>query len=174
MGERTQTILRAGSLLLMMTAFMTAGCQQHPDASRKLKPLIDKYVDVWNGGDLKGLDAILDPHFVRHANLSPEVEGVEGMMKVISGFRAAYPDLKIVVNDAVYSEDNASAGRWTLTGTNTGSGVMPPTGKSVKIWGVSLIRYANGKIAEEWVGFDNQSFMEQLGHTMTPPSETKK
>jgi len=60
-----------------------------------------------------------------------------------------------------------------LTGTNTGSGEMPPTGKSVKIWGISIIHLADGKITEEWAGFDNQSFMEQLGFTMTPPSEKK-
>jgi predicted ester cyclase len=50
---------------------------------------------------------------------------------------------------------------------------MPPTGKSVKIWGISIIHLADGKITEEWAGFDNQSFMEQLGFTMTPPSEKK-
>ncbi len=174
MKQFAQTILNAGSTLLVMAVLMSTGCRQRPDASQQLKPLVDKYVGVWNGGDLKELDAIVDPHFVRHANLSPDVEGVDGLRKVISGFRAAYPDLNIVVNDGVFSDKNASAGRWTLTGTNTGSGAMPSTGKFVKIWGISLLHYANGKITEEWVGFDNQSFMEQLGTAMIPPSETKR
>jgi hypothetical protein len=52
----------------------------------------------------------------------------------MSGFRTAYPDLKIVLSDEVYSENKAAA-LWTFTGTNTGPGEMPPTGKSVKIWG---------------------------------------
>ncbi len=173
MKRSTQTMIKAVSMLLVMGVLMSTGCQQKPDASHKLKPLIDKYVEVWNGGDLKELDAFIDTHFVRHVNLQPDVEGVDGLRKVITGFRAAYPDLKIVVNDGVYSDNNSSAGRWTLTGTNTGSGAMPPTGKFVKIWGLDIIHYANGKISEEWVGFDNQSLMEQLGYTMTPPSETK-
>jgi len=172
MKHLVQRILKAGSLLLMTAVVVTTGCQQKPDPSLKLKPLVDKYVEVWNGGKLEGLDAIIDPHFVYHPNLSPVVEGVDGLKKQIAGFRAAYPDLKLVVEDGVYAE-NESAGRWTLTGTNTGSGVMPPTGKTVKIWGISMLHFANGKITEEWVGFDNQSFMEQLGYTMTPPSETK-
>ena len=172
MRQSTQTILRAGSLVLIATVVMTSGCQQKPDPSLKLKPLVDKYVEVWNGGSLEGLDAIIDPHFVRHANLQPDVESVDGIKKVISGLRAAYPDVKIVLTDWIYSE-NESAGRWSLTGTNTGAGEMPPTGKSVKVWGTSILHFASGKMTEEWVAFDNQSFMEQLGYTMTPPSAAK-
>jgi predicted ester cyclase len=172
MKQLMQTNLKVGSLFLMMVVLMSSGCQQQPDASKTLKPLAAKYVGVWNSGNMKDLDAIIDPHFVRHVNLQPDVEGVDGIKKVISGFRTAYPDLNIVLNDELYSE-NKSAGRWTLTGTNTGPGQMSPTGKSVKLWGTSLLHYANGKLTEEWVGFDNQSLMEQLGYAMTLPSETK-
>jgi len=166
-------ILRSSSLALIGTIVFMTGCErQQPDASQKLRPIVDKYVEVWNGGNPDGLDAIIDPRFVRRVNLQSDIEGVDGAKKVISGFRTAYPDLKIVVNDEVYSE-NKSVGRRTLTGTNTGSGAMPPTGKSVRVWGISILRFANGKITEEWVGSDNQSLMEQLGYTMTPPSASK-
>jgi len=172
MKQLIHTILKAGSVLVVIAVVMATGCQQKPDASQHLKPLVDKYVGVWNNGNLEGLDAIFDPHFVRHVNLSPDVEGVDGLKKVISGFRTAYPDLKLVLEDEIYSESK-SAGRWSFTGTNTGPGEMPPTGKSVKIWGLGTLHYANGKITEEWVGYDRQAFMEQLGGTMTLPSGSK-
>jgi len=35
--------------------------------------------------------------------------------------------------------------------------------------GVVIANFANGKLTEEWVGYDNQSFLEQLGFTMVPP-----
>jgi predicted ester cyclase len=130
-------------------------------------------VDVWNGGNPDQLDAIMDPHVVRRVNFLPDVEGVEEVKKVVSEFRTAYPDLKIVMDDGVYSE-NASSGRWTLTGTNTGPGAMPPTRKAVKIWGITILHYANGRITEEWVGYDSQSLMEQLGYTITRPSGSKQ
>jgi predicted ester cyclase len=168
-----QPNLKAGSLFLLMVLFSIPGCQKPPDPSKISKPLVDKYVEVWNGADPKILDSILDPHFVRHVNLTPDVEGVDGMKRVISGFRTAYPDLKIALNDEIYSE-NKSVGRWTLMGTNTGAGEMPPTGKSVMVWGLSVLHYANGKIKEEWVGFDNQALMGQLGYTMTPQSESRQ
>ena len=159
--------------LILTSVFIAGSQQQKTDFSQKLKPLADKYVEVWNTGNLEELDRIFDPQFVRRANLLPDVNGVDGLKKLMSGFRTAYPDLKIVLSDEVYSENKAAA-RWTFTGTNTGPGEMPPTGKSVKIWGISILHFANGKITEEIVAYDNQSFMEQLGYTMTPPSGEMK
>lgn len=50
---------------------------------------------------------------------------------------------------------------------------MSPTGKSVKAWGVDVFHFANGKITEEWISYDNQSANEQLGFAMTPPAVGK-
>jgi steroid delta-isomerase-like uncharacterized protein len=169
MKQLIHAMPKAGSVVLLLVVFVATGFPQQ----QKLKPIVDKYVEIWNSGNVKDLDAIVDPHFVRHSNDQPVVEGVEGISKVISGFRSAYPDLKISVSEQIFVE-NKCVGRWMLTGTNTGSGEMPPTGKSVKTWGISMIHFADGKITEEWVAADNQSFMEQLGFTMTPPSEKKK
>jgi predicted ester cyclase len=173
MKQLNHAMARVGSALLLTTVFVATGFSQKPDASQQLKPIIDKYVEVWNTGNVKDLDAILDPHFVRHANSGPAIEGVDGLKKVISGFRTAYPDLKIVVNEDIYAE-NKSVGRWALTGTNTGAGDMPPTGKAVTQWGISILHFANGKITEEYVGFDNLALMQTLGYTLAPPSEKKK
>jgi predicted ester cyclase len=169
---KPSTMLHTMFFSLLMAVLLPLGCQP-PDASVQLRPIVDKYVDVWNVGNLQTLDAIIDPKFVRRVNLEPDINGVDGAKKVISGLRTAYPDLKITLEDWIYS-DNKSAGRWMLTGTNTGAGEMPPTGKSVKIWGTSILHFANGKITEEWVSFDNKANMEQLGFTMTPPEGENK
>ena len=164
---------KAGSTFLLMVVLVATGFSQKPDASQQLKPLIDKYVEIWNTGNVKDLDGILDAHFVRHANDAPAVEGAEGMKKLISGLRTGYPDFKVVLAEEIFTE-NKSVGRWSLTATNTGPGEFPPTGKPVKQWGVTILHFANGKIAEEWIAFDNQSFLMQQGFTMTPPAEKKK
>ena len=169
MKQLVHAISKAGLGLLVMVVFASTGFPQQ----QQLKPLVDKYVEIWNTGNFKDVDAIMDPHFVRHANDQPAVEGVDGMKKVISGLRTAYPDVKVILTEEIYVE-NKSVGRWLLTGTNTGAGEMPPTGKSVKQWGISILHYSNGKLAEEWVAFDNQSWIQQLGFTMTPPAEKKK
>ena len=162
-----------GIAVIIIAFIFVAGCQQQKDYSKEYKPLADKYVDVWNGGNPDSLDAIMSKDFVYNSNSMPAVKGLEGIKKVIASFRTAFPDAKLVTQEVIFSE-NEGAARWTLTGTNTGPGEMPPTGKSFSIWGESIMHFANGKITEEWVAYDNQSMMEQLGYTVTPPSDKKK
>ncbi len=159
--------------ILIVTFVFIAGCQQQkPDPSQELKTLVDKYVEIWNSGNLSELDAIMDSNYVRTANTLPNVEGLDGQKKLISGFRTAYPDGKLVLEEEVYSE-NKAVGRWVYTGTNTGPGEMPPTGKQIKIWGITILHFANGKLTREIVSFDNQALMEQLGYTMMQQSGKK-
>ena len=173
MKQLTKKILKTSSLFLFVVFIVLFGCQpQKPDPSQELKPIVDKYHEVWNGGNPDELDTIINSDFVYHSNQAPEVKGTEGIKKVISSLRTAYPDLKLVIEDVLYSEDK-EASRWVLTGTNTGPGEISPTGKSIRVWGESIIHFVDGKITEEWVAFDNQSLMEQLGFTMTPPKSSK-
>jgi predicted ester cyclase len=162
------TILSA----LMIFAFL-AGCQQQKDYSKELKSIADKLVNAWNGVNIDSLDSIFDPGFVRTVNQEPDVKGVEGFKKAINDFRTAYPDLRLTIDNEVYAE-NSIAVRWVLTGTNTGPGQMPPTGKAVNVWGEAILHLANGKVTGEIVSYNNQSLMEQLGYTMMPPKGEKK
>ena len=94
--------------------------------------------------------------------------------KVVNDYRTAYPDLKVTIDDAYYVQDHGFY-LWTVTGTNTGAGpeAQPPTGKSVKISGMSMVRYEGGKIADEGVYYDQLDFNQQLGFTLTEPVETQ-
>ncbi|MCH9028313.1 MAG: ester cyclase [Bacteroidetes bacterium] len=154
---------------LIITIIFIAGCQQQTDYSKELKSLVDKYNSVWETGNVDELDAIFDPNFVRHADASTSAEGLDALKKMIKDFHTAYSDKKLVSEEEIYTKDKF-VGRWTFTATNTGPGEMAPTGKTIKIWGINIIHFENGKIVEEWDGYDNQTFMEQLGFTMVSPS----
>jgi len=174
MKQLINTILKAGTLFLIIAVLISTGCQQQqPDYSKELKPLVDKYNEVWQTGNVSDLDAIMDPNFVRHSDPGTSAEGMINLKKVINEFKTAYPDVKLVSEEEIYSE-NRFAGRWSIMATNTGPGAMPPTGKAIKFWGINIIHFQNGKIVEEWDGFDNLPLMEQLGFMMMPASETKK
>lgn len=67
-----------------------------------------------------------------------------------------------------------TSGEWTavtsiLEGTFTrpmpiGNGkTIPPTGKPFKLMMATIGRWENGVMAEEWLFWDNQSFMTQIG-----------
>ena len=156
-------------LFLIVTIFLTSGCQEQKDYSQELKPLIDKYVEVWNSGNVDELDAVMSTDFVRHAKSTSD-DGLKNIKKLITGSRTAFPDLYLVLTDEMFTE-NRFAAHFSFTATNTGPGQFPSTGKSVEVWGVVIAHFADGKLTEEWVGYDNQSFLEQLGFTMMPPAQ---
>jgi len=174
MKQLINTILKAGSLFSIMTVIFATGCQQQKsDPSVELKPVVDQFINIWNNGNLEDLDAIIDPSFVRTENEAPKVSGLEGLKKVMTGYRTAYPDIKIVIDEEIYAENKATV-RWRFTGTNTGPGEMPPTGKKVNFWGETILHFSNGKLTAEIVAFDQRPVLEQLGYTITPPTVEMK
>jgi len=40
---------------------------------------------------------------------------------------------------------------------------IPPSGKSVTVSGISLLRFSNGKVVEDWVSEDTLGLMQQIG-----------
>jgi predicted ester cyclase len=154
---------------ILTVLIFSNGCQEQKDYTTDLKPLVDKYVEVWNTGEVNELDAVMSTGFVRNAG-STSANGLDEIKKLVTGTRTAFPNIHLVLTDEIFSE-NKFAARFSFTATNTGPGQFPPTGKSVEVWGVVLAHFENGKLSEEWVGYDNQSFMEQLGFTMIPPAE---
>ena len=95
----------------------------------------------------------------------------------MADFRGSFPDLKVVIDESHFDKDLAFV-LWTGSGTNTGPGAMAPTGKSAKVSGATLLRYRNGKIAEELVYFDALDMQQQLGLipmpvAVDPAPETK-
>lgn len=136
---------------IVVTLISITGCQRSkPDPSKEFQPIVDKYVEIWNSGNLSELDAIMDSNYVRTANSEPNVEGLEGQKKLITAYKTAYPDYELTFDKKIYSDSNA-AFHWVFKGTNTGPGQIPPTGKLVVVWGLTILDFANGKITRELV-----------------------
>jgi predicted ester cyclase len=144
--------------VLLAALVIFSGCQQQQDHSKELKPILDRGVAVWNSGNIEEVDEIWAPSAIRSANQLPDVEGIDGIK---------------AIDEEVYSENKAII-RWTFSGTNTGEGEMPPTGKQINIWGISILHFENGKLTREYVSFDNQPLLEQLGFTLTPSSSDEE
>jgi len=83
--------------------------------------------------------------------------------------RRAFPDLRFT-DDVVMSDGQYVAGRWTMTGTNTGTFDLfglPPTGRPVTMTGQEIFRAENGKLVEVWHQEDAPGMLRQLG--LEPP-----
>jgi predicted ester cyclase len=70
--------------------------------------------------------------------------------------------LKIRVDD-VLVDGEKTAIRFTLTATHVGEGLgVPPSNKPVRVTGMSITRWEDGKIAEGWNEFDKAGLAAQI------------
>jgi len=125
--------------------------------------------EIWNCGALHVVDEVIATDYVGHIPVMPgPVQGADAFKAMIVAYRTAYPDVHLTVDDLLADGDKVVA-RWTTRGTNTGNLMgMPATGKQIELPGISVFRIVNGKVAEEWEGFDSLGMMLQLGMTVRP------
>ena len=77
-----------------------------------------------------------------------------GIAESVALYRAVFPDLAIRVEDQV-AEGERVVSHWTLEGTHHGRRVTLP--------GITISRFENGTIAEDWTVSDNAALLQQLG-----------
>jgi steroid delta-isomerase-like uncharacterized protein len=129
------------------------------------KELTARFFDeVCNARKLDVTNEIFTKDHVYHDPSSPWVgPGPEGMKQLVSAYHGGFPDAHWSVEEMFAVGDRVIT-RWTGGGTHQGtlSGIGP-TGKPVKVAGVWIHKYANGKIVESWNVWDTLGMLQQLG-----------
>ena len=141
-------------------------------SAEESKATMRRYLGVFEQGNIELLDEVLAPDYVNRTPATPDLPtGPEGVKGVVSMFRGAMPDLRVVVEDMI-AEGDKVATRYTLEGTHEGElfGV-PPTGKRLSIKSMTVERVSEGKIREHWRVTDNLDMMQQLGVVPEPGQE---
>ena len=133
--------------------------------SAQNKALVRRWFkEIWSKGNLAVADQIVAPNYANHdpAGAMPDT-GREGLKKHATMYRTAFPDLQFAIDDLTV-EGNKVTVRWTARGTHQGELMgITPTSKKFSITGISILRIANGKIAEQWVNWDTLGLLQQLG-----------
>jgi predicted ester cyclase len=125
------------------------------------------YEEVFNKGNLAAVGELHAAKFVLHGPGGMELNGSTEAKEYVRGFRAAFPDVCVTVENMV-AEGDYVADRVSITGTHRGDWTgIAPTGKRVTITCNALSRFEEGKQAEVWEEFDMLSLMQQLG--VIPP-----
>jgi steroid delta-isomerase-like uncharacterized protein len=122
------------------------------------------YEEVWDRGNTDFAFEVFAGDYVRHDLCAPEaLPGPEGQKKIADDFRAAFPDLRFVV-DLLFGEDDYVVGRWTATGTHSGRwGAVEASGREATFSGVNIYRFENGRVAEIWNHRDDLGLAQQVG-----------
>ena len=128
--------------------------------------LIRKWFDeVWNQGQAESIDKLFPEHAVMWGVGRPEgrSQGAGEFKQFYQALRTACPDIHIELEQVVQEGDTAFA-RWTATMTHTGEGLgMAPTGRAMKLCGMSALRARDGEIVEGWNNWDQVGLARQLG-----------
>jgi len=132
------------------------------------KQLLEKYVtEVWDTGNLDAIRKCLSPAFRRSVSPVLPPLDVEDQIDRIVGFRTAFPDVTLTVEEVTAEEDRV-AFRSTMRGSHLRDFAgLPPTGKQVTVGLLDVIRIENGQFVEQWGGPDIFDLLRQLGATYT-------
>jgi steroid delta-isomerase-like uncharacterized protein len=129
----------------------------HAETVRRLYRLLSE-------GDVDAFGDHLGDDFVEHEELpglEPTKEGVKALFRM---YISAFPDLTMDAQDVLVSGDKVVA-RVRVSGTHSGELIgMPPTGRSVDVQLIDIMRLGDdGLVHEHWGVFDQFAMMQQLG-----------
>jgi steroid delta-isomerase-like uncharacterized protein len=108
------------------------------------------FEEVWNNRRCDIIDKLLTPESICYSESGPICGPEEFRQLQYQPFVTAFPDLRVTV-DAVISEGDEVAIRWTATGTHTGDGLgFPATQEAVSFCGITWVVARDGKMCEGW------------------------
>jgi predicted ester cyclase len=109
--------------------------------------------EVCSGRRPEDLEACYAPSFLDHVN-AMEFRGHEGARESVALYQRLFDDLHFTVEQQV-TEGDRVATHWTMHGTNRGRQVALP--------GMTISRFEDGRIAEDWSHSDSIEIARQLG-----------
>jgi predicted ester cyclase len=131
------------------------------DASRRLLE------QSFNTGNFELIDQLVAPEALTHDPALPpemrDLRGPDGLKRTVTMYRAAFPDVRMTVDDVIASGDKVAL-RWHSEGTHRGElAGLAPTGVHGSVSGISIDRWQNGRVVEAWAEWDNMGLARQLG-----------
>ena len=117
------------------------------------------FEEGWNRQNLDVMDEI----FASTVVLNGQPVTREALKQALAGRRDAFPDIQVTVDDQVAEGEKVSTRRtWRATHRGPYRGVAR-TGKQVKWTQISVVRFSQGRIVEDWAVADELSILQQLG-----------
>lgn len=123
--------------------------------------------ESFNDGNLALIDQLVAPGLVDHDPAQPArlraLRGPEVMKQTVQMYRAAFPDVRITVDDVIAAGDKVAV-RWHAEGTHRGElEGLAPTGARGLVTGITIDQWRDGQIVESWGQWDNLGLARQLG-----------
>lgn len=125
--------------------------------------VLERFGMAVNSANYEVFNDLVAPNAIDHDPVPGQVPGPDGYRYFFTGLRSAFPDVELSVDYMVADGDNIAMA-YTVAGTHQGPFMgFAPTGKHIKIHGLEICRFANGKLVERWGSSDQLGILEQLG-----------
>lgn len=122
-----------------------------------------KFGEAINSGNLEQLRDLISDEVKDHDPAPNQGPGAQGYIDFFTMMRNAFPDMQTEVEQMVADEENVSFA-YTLKGTHKGDFMgISGTGKPIKIRGMQISRFRDGKLVERWGSSDELGILKQIG-----------
>jgi steroid delta-isomerase-like uncharacterized protein len=126
--------------------------------------LVRQFIEeVLNAGNIEAAGRYFHENVVEQAPFPGQGPGLSGLKDVLSGFRAAFPDMRWSVEEQIEEGDKVVS-RFVWSGTHRAEFLgVPATGRRVSVWGIAIDRFVDGKIKDTRIIMDALGLMAQMG-----------
>jgi steroid delta-isomerase-like uncharacterized protein len=130
--------------------------------------------EIFNQGRYEVIGELVADDYVGYDPAQPELtNGPDGARRQAEGYRAAFPDLRLTIEDQIAEADKVVT-RWNGRGTHEGELFgLAATGKQTTVTGITIDRIADGRIVESWTNWDTLGLLQQLGAVAQPATSAR-
>jgi steroid delta-isomerase-like uncharacterized protein len=135
----------------------------------------ERGTETFNAHDIDGFADVLADDVVFEAPGGMRGEGKEACAAFFGSWFGAFSDAHVDVH-SLHIVDDVAVEEGTFTGTHDGvlhapNGDIPPTGRSVEVGYIQVLRFRDGKHVSFHLMFDRLLMLEQLGLVPAPVAD---
>jgi steroid delta-isomerase-like uncharacterized protein len=136
------------------------------DNKARIREFIDR---VLTAGEIDATGDYFHDDVVEEVPFPGQGPGLHGLEETLTRIRHAFPDSKWSVEEQI-AEGNKVLTRFTWSGTHRNEFLgIPATNRPVRVWGMVIDRFEDGKVKSTRILLDTLSMMQQLGVVPAPP-----
>jgi steroid delta-isomerase-like uncharacterized protein len=134
--------------------------------------VVNRWFDeVWEQGRMESVDELFAADGIAFGigEAGLDVKGPEQFKPFIQKIRTAFSNVRFDIHENIVEGDTVVT-RWTANLCHTGAGFGPPTGRDVKVDGISWTRIQDGQIVGGYNNWDMLGLIQQIN---AEPIKTK-
>lgn len=134
------------------------------------KAVVRRFVEEFqNRNRVDAVDELVSRDFVNHSGTVRDVPGMEratdfeGMKEIDRMWRQSFPKQHVTIRNMAAEEDKVWTHKTFQTVHDGEFMGIPPTGNTIEVDAIDIMRVSDGKIVEHWAVQDMWGLMRQIG-----------